>query len=90
MGASNLIPKLTDPSLPDTERIDPNKWIREYTIQDWALVVKAFKAWPFAPDVSQSRLRTYVYANCYNNRSWFWEVLWRRIMTQGKWDLGCR
>ncbi|KAJ9103271.1 hypothetical protein QFC21_002694 [Naganishia friedmannii] len=51
MGAANLIPKLTDPSLPAAERIDPNKWIREFTVQDWALVVKAFKAWPFAPDV---------------------------------------
>ncbi|KAJ9119071.1 hypothetical protein QFC22_003562 [Naganishia vaughanmartiniae] len=51
MGAANLIPKLTDPSIPASQRIDPNKWIREYTVQDWALVVKAFKAWPFAPDV---------------------------------------
>ncbi|KAJ9101487.1 hypothetical protein QFC19_005138 [Naganishia cerealis] len=51
MGASNLIPKLTNQELPHNQRIDPDKWIREYTVQDWALIVKAFKAWPFAPDV---------------------------------------
>lgn len=53
MGATNLIPKLTNTSLPPDQRIDPEKWIREYTVQDWALVVKAFKEWPFAPDVSR-------------------------------------
>jgi transcription factor 1 len=53
MGAANLIPKLTNPDLPEDQRIDPDKWIREYTVQDWALVVKAFKEWPFAPDVSK-------------------------------------
>jgi transcription factor 1 len=52
MGATNLVPKLTDPKLPPHQRIDPEKWIREYTVQDWELVVEAFKAWPFAPDVS--------------------------------------
>lgn len=53
MGAANLIPKLTDPNLPPAQRIDPDKWIREYTVRDWALIVKAFKEWPFAPDVSE-------------------------------------
>lgn len=52
MGATNLVPKLTNPDLPSDQRIDPDKWIREFTVQDWALIVKAFKEWPFAPDVS--------------------------------------
>ncbi|GHJ88938.1 hypothetical protein NliqN6_5340 [Naganishia liquefaciens] len=51
MGATNLVPKLTDPSLPADKRIEPTKWIREYTVQDWSLIVEAFKKWPFAPDV---------------------------------------
>lgn len=56
MGAANLIPKLTNLDLPPDQRIDPDKWIREYTVQDWALIVKAFKEWPFAPDVGRIRM----------------------------------
>ncbi|KAF9038289.1 S-adenosyl-L-methionine-dependent methyltransferase [Hymenopellis radicata] len=42
--------KLHDPSLPPDEYIDPDTKLRELTVQDWALIVKAFDNWPFAPE----------------------------------------
>ncbi|KAF8902639.1 ribosomal RNA adenine dimethylase-domain-containing protein [Mucidula mucida] len=47
----SLSKKLHDPSLPPDEYIDPETKLRELTVRDWALIVKAFDNWPFAPQV---------------------------------------
>jgi len=49
-GAPNLIPKLTDPSLPPNEILDMTKSPRHLDLHEWELVVRAFKAWPFRPE----------------------------------------
>jgi len=39
-------------------RIDANKTARQLTIAEWAMLVRAFLAWPFRPmDLEQSDLR---------------------------------
>ncbi|EIM83080.1 S-adenosyl-L-methionine-dependent methyltransferase [Stereum hirsutum FP-91666 SS1] len=48
-GASVLIKPLTDESLPLEQRVDMAKQIRFLTLADWALIERAFEAWPFAP-----------------------------------------
>ncbi|KAK2467873.1 hypothetical protein APHAL10511_000168 [Amanita phalloides] len=48
-GAQILVDKVTDPSLPLSERVDSRKIVRRLTVEDWELVVKAFHEWPFAP-----------------------------------------
>lgn len=56
-GAQSLIKKITDSKLPDSERIDNvKKTVREMTIQDWNVLVKAFDEWPFAPEVCPAQL----------------------------------
>jgi hypothetical protein len=56
-GAQSLIKKITDSNLPDSERIDNvKKIVREMTIQDWNVLVKAFDEWPFAPEVCHAQL----------------------------------
>ena len=50
-GAKNMLPKLTDKNLPDEERVDIKKTPRSLDIREWRLVVRAFKAWPFRPEV---------------------------------------
>jgi hypothetical protein len=50
-GAKNLLPKLTDKTLPLDERVDIKKTPRSLDIREWALVVRAFKEWPFRPEV---------------------------------------
>jgi transcription factor 1 len=51
-GAQSLLKILTDPSLPAEERVDIKKLIRNMDIKDWALIIRAFDNWPFAPEVS--------------------------------------
>lgn len=53
-GSSVLLSHLTDPSLPvdHPTRADVQKLVRKMEVKDWAAVVRAFDAWPFAPEVS--------------------------------------
>jgi hypothetical protein len=60
-GSQVLLKDITNPDLPDSERIDVKKPIRDLTIADWGILVRAFDKWPFAPEV-----RSY----CCNSRSW--------------------
>lgn len=52
-GAQILVDKVTDPRLPLSERVDPKVHIRDLTIDEWKLIIKAFNEWPFAPKVCQ-------------------------------------
>ncbi|KAF9643790.1 S-adenosyl-L-methionine-dependent methyltransferase [Thelephora ganbajun] len=52
-GAQSLLKPLTDPSLPPEERVDVKKQIRRLDIKDWALILRAFNNWPFAPEASK-------------------------------------
>jgi len=49
-GAEVLLQTLTDKSLPPEEHVDIRLTVKQLTISDWALIVRAFDAWPFAPD----------------------------------------
>ncbi|KAI6169297.1 S-adenosyl-L-methionine-dependent methyltransferase [Pisolithus thermaeus] len=55
-GSTALLSYLTDPTLPADHpaRADVLKLIRKMEVMDWAAVVRAFDAWPFAPEVSRS------------------------------------
>jgi transcription factor 1 len=59
-GAEDLLRRMTDPSLPEGERIDAKKKIRDFTIEEWAVICKAFDEWPFAPEVSNPAARSLV------------------------------
>ncbi|KAF8971134.1 S-adenosyl-L-methionine-dependent methyltransferase [Flammula alnicola] len=48
-GAYNILPKLTDPSLPKEDVIDIKKMPREFNIHEWDTIVRTFKEWPFRP-----------------------------------------
>ncbi|KAF9522660.1 S-adenosyl-L-methionine-dependent methyltransferase [Crepidotus variabilis] len=48
-GAANMIPKLTDSSLPEDSILDLTKIPRNLAVHDWKLIVDAFKKWPFRP-----------------------------------------
>lgn len=49
-GAQSLIKKIADPNLPDSERIQNVKTqVRQMTVHDWSVLIKAFDEWPFAP-----------------------------------------
>ncbi|EPQ57060.1 S-adenosyl-L-methionine-dependent methyltransferase [Gloeophyllum trabeum ATCC 11539] len=50
-GATTLIQYLSDESLPAEERLDLKKPIKQLTVHDWSLVLRAFERWPFAPEV---------------------------------------
>ena len=51
-GAQLLVKKITDSSLPNSERMKSAKTpVREMTVQDWSVLLKAFDEWPFAPEV---------------------------------------
>lgn len=43
--------KVTGASLDPSERLDLEKAVRDMDISDWAILVKAFDEWPFAPTV---------------------------------------
>ncbi|KAK7692605.1 hypothetical protein QCA50_004237 [Cerrena zonata] len=49
-GAQSLLKILTDVNLPLQERVNVDRKVKELSIKDWALIVRAFKNWPFAPD----------------------------------------
>jgi len=50
-GAEVLLDSLTDKDLPLKQRVDVRTKVKHLTISDWALIARAFDAWPFAPDV---------------------------------------
>lgn len=49
-GADVLLRPLTDKSLPPEQRVDIRLMVKELTVSDWALIVRAFDDWPFAPN----------------------------------------
>ncbi|KAJ7703220.1 S-adenosyl-L-methionine-dependent methyltransferase, partial [Mycena rosella] len=48
--AQSLMKKLDSPSLDPKHRINPKTPVREMTVEHWALLVKAFDEWSFAPE----------------------------------------
>jgi hypothetical protein len=50
-GAEVLLQTLTDKSLPPEQRVDIRLKVKQLTVSDWALIARAFDAWPFAPNV---------------------------------------
>lgn len=50
-GAEVLLQTLTDKSLPPEQRVDIRLLVKQLTVSDWALIARAFDAWPFAPAV---------------------------------------
>ncbi|EJF65151.1 S-adenosyl-L-methionine-dependent methyltransferase [Dichomitus squalens LYAD-421 SS1] len=48
-GAVTLLKVLGDASLPRDQRVNVSKRIRELNVADWALIHRAFDAWPFKP-----------------------------------------
>ena len=50
-GAESLIKVLTDKRLPPEQRVDVTQKIRDLSVSDWTLLIRAFDNWPFAPDV---------------------------------------
>jgi mitochondrial transcription factor 1 len=50
-GAEVLLQTLTDKSLPSEQRVDIRLMVKQLTVSDWALIARAFDAWPFAPEV---------------------------------------
>jgi transcription factor 1 len=53
-GAEVLLKTLTDKELPPEQRVDVRLTAKQLTISDWALIARAFDAWPFAPEVCMS------------------------------------
>jgi len=49
-GAKNMLLKLADKNLPVEERMNIKKTPRGLDIREWAMVVRAFKEWPFRPE----------------------------------------
>ncbi|KAF8658323.1 hypothetical protein AX16_002091 [Volvariella volvacea WC 439] len=49
-GAQVLIKKISDPALPIDERVDVKTLVRQLSINDWQIILKAFGEWPFAPE----------------------------------------
>ena len=66
-GSSALLSHLTDPSLPVNHptRADVQKLVRKMEIEDWAAVVRAFDAWPFAPEVSPCHTLCFHWSCCF-------------------------
>ena len=50
-GAEVLLDRLTDKKLPPEQRVDIRLRVNHLNLSDWALIVRAFDAWPFAPSV---------------------------------------
>ncbi|PIL34238.1 hypothetical protein GSI_03949 [Ganoderma sinense ZZ0214-1] len=48
-GATTLIKMLSDGTIPLDQRVNLSKRVNELNIADWALVNRAFEAWPFKP-----------------------------------------
>ncbi|KAF5376226.1 hypothetical protein D9615_008540 [Tricholomella constricta] len=49
-GAQILLKKVTDPALPDSERLDVRKKVNKLQAHEWAILLKAFDEWPFKPE----------------------------------------
>lgn len=49
-GATSLLKKLADPSLPAEERVDPQTPPVRMSVNQWKKVVDAFVDWPFRPE----------------------------------------
>ncbi|KAG5651167.1 hypothetical protein H0H81_009631 [Sphagnurus paluster] len=52
-GAQTLLKKVTDPALPEDQRIDPKKKINKLEAHEWAVLLKAFDEWPFKPELKE-------------------------------------
>ncbi|KAM5531080.1 hypothetical protein V8D89_015245 [Ganoderma adspersum] len=48
-GAATLVKMLSDGSVPREHRVNVSKRVNELDIAEWALVNRAFEAWPFKP-----------------------------------------
>ncbi|KAJ7096344.1 S-adenosyl-L-methionine-dependent methyltransferase [Mycena epipterygia] len=48
--AQTLLKKIAMPGGAEDHRINPKTPVREMTVKDWAVLVKAFDEWPFAPE----------------------------------------
>lgn len=42
---------LTAKDLPPEQRVDVTQKVRDMSVSDWALLIRAFDNWPFAPEV---------------------------------------
>ncbi|KAI0812800.1 S-adenosyl-L-methionine-dependent methyltransferase [Irpex lacteus] len=49
-GAETLLKVLTDKSLPPEQQVDIMTQVRKLNVSDWALIIRAFHNWPFAPE----------------------------------------
>lgn len=50
-GAAALVKTIGNPKLPEDERVDVKKPIKALTVNDWAILLRAFDEWPFQPEV---------------------------------------
>ncbi|KAG6865520.1 hypothetical protein C0991_001841 [Blastosporella zonata] len=48
--AQILIKAVTDPKLPESERLDASTKIKDMDARDWSILLKAFDEWPFKPE----------------------------------------
>ncbi|KAF7298213.1 Glycoside hydrolase family 63 protein [Mycena chlorophos] len=48
--ALSLLKGISEPDLPADVRIDPQTHVRNLTVAQWSILVKAFDEWPFAPE----------------------------------------
>ncbi|KAJ7647354.1 S-adenosyl-L-methionine-dependent methyltransferase [Roridomyces roridus] len=48
--AQSLLKVINAPGLEPHQRVDPKTPVRQMSMNDWALLVKAFDEWPFAPE----------------------------------------
>lgn len=49
-GADSLLRVLTAKDLPPEQRVDVTQKVRDMSVSDWALLIRAFDNWPFAPE----------------------------------------
>ncbi|KAI0268636.1 S-adenosyl-L-methionine-dependent methyltransferase [Gloeopeniophorella convolvens] len=49
-GADVLLNTLTDKTLPEDQRVDIRSAVKNLNVSDFALIARAFDAWPFAPE----------------------------------------
>ncbi|KAI0046065.1 S-adenosyl-L-methionine-dependent methyltransferase [Auriscalpium vulgare] len=49
-GADTLLKTITNPELPQEQRVDIRTKVKKLTVSDWALIARAFDDWAFAPE----------------------------------------
>ncbi|OSD04052.1 S-adenosyl-L-methionine-dependent methyltransferase [Trametes coccinea BRFM310] len=49
-GATSLLKDLTSGGLPSSQRVNVAKTIKDLTVADWTLILRAFNNWPFRPE----------------------------------------